>query len=40
VECTSGPAWYIDGPRFFADLIQSDLLVDYLIREGWNKNDH
>ncbi len=40
VQCTSGPAWYIDGPRFFTDLIQSDLLVDYLVREGWNKNDH
>ena len=39
VQCTSGPAWYIDGPRFFTNLIQSESLLEYLTRQGWVSND-
>lgn len=35
VQCTSGPFWYGDGPRFFADLINSGELEHSLVRNGW-----
>lgn len=34
VQCTSGPFWSGDGPRFFADLIaESEKLQEYLLQE-------
>ncbi|MBP9727991.1 MAG: hypothetical protein KBD27_01295 [Candidatus Moranbacteria bacterium] len=34
VQCASGPFWYGDGPRFFANLGESEALQRELIRRG------
>lgn len=39
VQCASGPFWYGDGPRFFADLINSEALQHSLVRNDWLAGD-